>query len=252
MASKGLPSAGEYRAAFEKVRPKITPRQWKMLEAHFLAPGHSATAGEIATAAGSAGTRGYTTTNLVYSSLGRRLWAALGRSAPKGHVLVGIFSDFSPPDHRNPFWRYVLRRPAIQALKSLGWFDEDVGGATRAKVRRAIRTAAAEGRIQKRLSVHRSREGSLRRAKLEAAAACSHDGHLRCEVSGCGFNFESVYGEIGAGFAEVHHLRPLAEMDGPVETTLDDLAVVCANCHRMIHSGGECRAMKDLVKKAQR
>ena len=63
--------------------------------------------------------------------------------------------------------------------------------------------------------------------------------------------FESVYGEVGAGFAEVHHLRPLAEMDGPVETTLDDLAVVCANCHRMIRLGGECRAMKGLVKKAQ-
>jgi len=61
-----------------------------------------------------------------------------------------------------------------------------------------------------------------------------------------------VYGELGAGFAEVlHHLRPLAEMDGPVETMLDDPAVVCVNCHRMLHLGGECRAMKGLVMNAQ-
>src|SRR5271167_2011588 len=99
------------------------------------------------------------------------------------------------------------------------------------------------------LSADAPEPGSLRRAELEATAACSHDGHLRCEVPGCRFDFESVYGEVEAGFAEVHHLRPLAEMDGSVETTLDVPAVVCANCHRMLHLGGECRAMKGLVKK---
>jgi hypothetical protein len=54
---------------------------------------------------------------------------------------------------------------------------------------------------------------------------------------------------LGAGFAEVQHLRPQAQMDRPVETTLNDLTVVCANCHRMIHLGGECREMTGLVSK---
>lgn len=247
MAAKRLPGVAEYREAFEAVRPKITPTQWKMLEAHYLSPDHTATAGEIATAAGSKGSRGYTTTNLVYSALGRRLWHAIGRRVPKDHALVSIFSEFLRPDQRNPYWRFVMKRPAIKALDSLGWFEEGNEGA-RVRTRTAARTYAEEGHLRKWLSVHRSRERSLRTAKLEAAKSVSSDGRLRCDVDGCGFDFEAVYGELGAGFAEVHHLRPLAEMDEPIETTLSDLAVVCANCHRMIHLGGQCRAMKGLVR----
>jgi hypothetical protein len=70
---------------------------------------------------------------------------------------------------------------------------------------------------------------------------------LRCEVAGCRFDFEAVYGAIGAGYAHVHHLRPLSEAEMPVKTTLADLAVVCANCHAMIHLGGACRPLADLI-----
>jgi hypothetical protein len=47
-----------------------------------------------------------------------------------------------------------------------------------------------------------------------------------CEV--CGFDFERRYGLVGRGFIECHHVTPLAETD-EIETTLDDLTVVCAN-----------------------
>ncbi|HEX7304188.1 HNH endonuclease, partial [Lentzea sp.] len=57
---------------------------------------------------------------------------------------------------------------------------------------------------------------------------------LACEV--CGFDFESFYGERGKGFAEVHHAVPL-HVTGPTTTKLDDLVVLCSNCHRMIHRG---------------
>lgn len=247
MTSKRLPSVAEYRTAFETVRLKITPIQWKMLETHFLAPNHTATAGEIATAAGNTGISGYRITNSSYARLGRRLRRALKRPAPRGHALVGIFSYFLAPDHHNPYWRFVMRRPAVQALKTLRWFDEDASvsaGSTRGNRTRSI---AEDGRIRMRLSIHRSRERSLRAAKLASAIAASSDRRLHCEVPGCGFDFAAVYGELGAGFAEVHHLRALAEMDGPVETTLADLSVVCANCHRMIHVGAACRDMKTLI-----
>lgn len=52
----------------------------------------------------------------------------------------------------------------------------------------------------------------------------------------CGFDFEKVYGELGANYIEVHHIKPLASLDE--ETTVDprtDLVCVCANCHRMLH-----------------
>lgn len=53
----------------------------------------------------------------------------------------------------------------------------------------------------------------------------------------CGFNFEVTYGEIGVDFIEAHHLTPFSELEGR-PTHLDprtDFAVVCPNCHRMLH-----------------
>ncbi|WP_353890373.1 HNH endonuclease [uncultured Citrobacter sp.] len=40
---------------------------------------------------------------------------------------------------------------------------------------------------------------------------------------------------IGSDFCEVHHINPLSETNDQTETSLDDLAIVCSNCHRMIH-----------------
>lgn len=58
--------------------------------------------------------------------------------------------------------------------------------------------------------------------------------HLKCEV--CGFDFEKVYGQLGAGYIEVHHKKPVSE--GERITDLDnDLVMLCSNCHRMIHRG---------------
>ncbi|MEL7597738.1 MAG: HNH endonuclease, partial [Clostridiaceae bacterium] len=56
----------------------------------------------------------------------------------------------------------------------------------------------------------------------------------KCRV--CGFNFESVYGELGKGFIEVHHIKPLYDLEEEVYINpLTDLVCLCSNCHRMIH-----------------
>lgn len=106
---------------------------------------------------------------------------------------------------------------------------------------------ALEGTLTTRLVRHRQREAALRIAKLEDARALSPDGRLRCEVPRCGFDFEKVYGPLGAGYAQVHHLQPLGGQMMAMQTTLRDLAVVCANCHAMIHSGGKCRSLSGLI-----
>jgi 5-methylcytosine-specific restriction enzyme A len=46
-----------------------------------------------------------------------------------------------------------------------------------------------------------------------------------------------VYGELGRGHAECHHTLPLSEAAFVRKTRLRDLAIVCANCHRMLHRG---------------
>jgi 5-methylcytosine-specific restriction protein A len=50
---------------------------------------------------------------------------------------------------------------------------------------------------------------------------------------------EEVYGPVADGYIEAHHLMLFASLEGR-PTELDpktDFAVVCANCHRMLHRG---------------
>ena len=55
----------------------------------------------------------------------------------------------------------------------------------------------------------------------------------RCEA--CSMNFSEVYGTLGADYIEAHHKTPVALMESGAKTTLDDLAALCSNCHRIIH-----------------
>jgi predicted HNH restriction endonuclease len=102
-----------------------------------------------------------------------------------------------------------------------------------------------EGERLRRMVAHRRREFRLRKQKINSALR--ENGSLSCEVPGCGFDFLRAYGELGAGYAHVHHLRPLADYRGQEQTRLSDLAIVCANCHAIIHRGGECRKLSTLI-----
>lgn len=69
-------------------------------------------------------------------------------------------------------------------------------------------------------------------------------GGLVCEV--CEFDFFAFYGERGEGYCEVHHKVPLASLDGRRVTKLDDLAIVCSNCHRVIHRNTPMPSVSEL------
>jgi len=109
---------------------------------------------------------------------------------------------------------------------------------------------AEEGEEKRRWVKHRKREAGLRNRKIQVELErCG--GHLRCEVPGCGFDFLAMYGSLGRGYAEVHHLRGLASRQHSRRTRLGDLVIVCANCHRMIHRGrGACRPLDGLIPKS--
>jgi len=104
-----------------------------------------------------------------------------------------------------------------------------------------------EGEERQRYVRHRRREDRARRAKI-AETIAKNGGRLLCEVVNCGFDFHARYGEIGEGFADVHHLELLHKTpkDGRA-IDLSRLAVVCANCHRMIHVRGESRPLEGLI-----
>lgn len=66
----------------------------------------------------------------------------------------------------------------------------------------------------------------------------------------CGFDFRTIYGELGAEYIEAHHLTPLSELPEDVPVSQDpkkDFAVLCANCHRMIHRKGSPKDIQGLA-----
>lgn len=87
-----------------------------------------------------------------------------------------------------------------------------------------------EGGIVMRLHRRYERDAKLIREKRKAALAA---GPLRCEV--CKFDFHDEFGAWGSGYIEVHHTKPVHLLVADTKTKLADLALLCANCHRMAH-----------------
>lgn len=90
------------------------------------------------------------------------------------------------------------------------------------QIAQAIEGIAREARI-----ITRSRSEPLRRLALARAGGI-------CEA--CGTDYSKLASGLGKRVLQVHHRRQLAFAEEPVTSNLDDLAVVCANCHLMIHA----------------
>ncbi|MCK9181873.1 MAG: HNH endonuclease [Fibrobacteraceae bacterium] len=81
---------------------------------------------------------------------------------------------------------------------------------------------------------HKSRERNKKLIERKKAIfKKQHNGKLFCEV--CGMCFEDIYGDYGKNFIEAHHIIPVSSMTDESTTRLDDLVLLCSNCHRMIH-----------------
>jgi 5-methylcytosine-specific restriction protein A len=88
-----------------------------------------------------------------------------------------------------------------------------------------------EGRILTRL--HTRKERNRTATERKKREVLHETGKLACEA--CDFDFATLYGGLGSGFAECHHTIPLSALTAHHPTRLTDLAILCANCHRMIH-----------------
>ena len=92
---------------------------------------------------------------------------------------------------------------------------------------------AVEGRVMTR--IHRVRERSRALVEQAKRAAMKKHGRLACQA--CDFSFKDKYGATVESLIDVHHTKPVHTLsdDGGV-TRLEDLALLCANCHRVVHS----------------
>lgn len=133
----------------------------------------------------------------------RLVWHDLAGNILHLHILAGAIAD---------------AYPHLSKLQSPASGGDDV-------------EEAVEGGVLAR--VHFQRERDARLVKAKKRRVLESTGKLECEV--CSFDFYVVYGERGRNYIECHHIKPLFALKAGTKTRLVDLALVCANCHRMLH-----------------
>lgn len=156
---------------------------------------------------------------------GRRGWLVDGKPKPLPNLDASILEE----------WRDRTSDELWAAVR--GWSDPEIISVPRIVLsdleadsdeneERVI--LGLEGAVKAVVSKWRERSPTLRAAALRIHG-------YRCQV--CGFNFGEIYGSWGEGFAEVHHIQELSRADeiGTKTNPATDLAVLCSNCHRMIH-----------------
>jgi len=97
------------------------------------------------------------------------------------------------------------------------------------------------------------RSSQLRRFAIEHFTV---DSKISCKC--CHFNFEDFYGEVGKGYIEIHHIKPVSmyedeDLEQKIKEAVKNLIPVCSNCHRIIHrrrkSPLEIAFLSDQVKR---
>jgi hypothetical protein len=105
-------------------------------------------------------------------------------------------------------------------------------------------SSGQEGEPIEHRGYRRKRDQRLRRAALDASAGV-------CEV--CGVDYSRVLNGNGVRVLQVHHKKQLGYTDKPRLTKVTDLAVLCSNCHALIHlnpkKAMKVEALKVLLKK---
>ncbi len=102
---------------------------------------------------------------------------------------------------------------------------------------------------QKEIRKHISYEGRISRKNREELI---QELGITCQV--CNRTMEEMYGQIGRGYIELHHLKPFCnlEVGGKRKLNSGDFAVLCPNCHRMIHKTkeiGDIEKFKQMINK---
>jgi hypothetical protein len=133
-----------------------------------------------------------------------------------------LSNNFDYIDTKNAFRRIEVEpRKPKSTRKKLAIFDEN--------------TVISEG--EKIVAEHQIYIRS-RRLREAAVEYYSRNGKIVCQA--CTFDFETLYGELGKGFIEIHHAKPIFAYEGDdiekvIYEALANVIPLCSNCHRMVH-----------------
>jgi hypothetical protein len=104
-----------------------------------------------------------------------------------------------------------------------------------------VREGFPEGEEFERRHVARERNPTLIRL---AKARALQRGELVCQI--CSFDFGRTYGRVGYNYIEGHHTIPVKDLRKGDQTRVEDIALVCSNCHRMLHRRRPWLTMEEL------
>jgi predicted HNH restriction endonuclease len=96
-------------------------------------------------------------------------------------------------------------------------------------------------------------EGAVRRILINAYERdrrardrCIEKQGTRCCI--CEVSFGEKYGPQAEGLIHIHHKRALGKLRKSYKVNpIEDLCPVCPNCHAVIHMGGKCREVEEVV-----
>lgn len=109
--------------------------------------------------------------------------------------------------------------------------------------------AFPEGKEKYRLHKYKERNGEV--VRLAKERHLERDQKLSCQI--CNFSFTDMYGDLGIGFIEAHHINPISEIKEEAFISIEDFALVCSNCHRMLHRKRPwltAVSLKELIQKS--
>lgn len=100
-----------------------------------------------------------------------------------------------------------------------------------------------EGRILTRLHVYKERDRKFAK-RVRDYYRHANGGKLKCEC--CDTVPVDVYGDAGDRSMEAHHKVPIEELQPDSITPVTEMAMVCATCHRVIHSEKPCLTIEQV------
>lgn len=100
-----------------------------------------------------------------------------------------------------------------------------------------------EGRMLTRVHAYKERDRKFAEM-VRRHYKVKNGGKLWCVA--CDLQPETLYDDRGERCIEAHHKIPIEELQPDSITRVDDMAMVCASCHRVIHSQKPCLTIEEV------
>lgn len=151
------------------------------------------------------------------------------QAASTNHNKTPKLAKVADPYHKAAFKK--LRKSDVEFLAGINTGSHKHGESESVEIPEYPEAYEGGKEMVLHLSIERDRK--LRNAKVSEFKAIN--GAIYCEV--CSFDFATEYPFLGKELIEVHHIIPLASLTEATTVRLEDLMLLCANCHFVVHQG---------------